>query len=58
MLCILDEVKPNKALLTNVAAKMKDQGYSYSYNAIKYSHLFFKHYIGFSKDISLTYLYS
>lgn len=36
LLAILDEVKPNKALLTSVTEKMKAAGWSYSYDAIKY----------------------
>ncbi|RDA90177.1 hypothetical protein CP533_1030 [Ophiocordyceps camponoti-saundersi (nom. inval.)] len=34
LLCILDEVKPNKAMLTQVTARMKDAGFTYSYDAI------------------------
>lgn len=37
LLALLEEIKPNKADLTNVAAKMRSKGYSYSYDAIKYS---------------------
>jgi hypothetical protein len=36
LLALLEEIKPNKADLTNVAAKMRSKGYSYSYDAIKY----------------------
>ncbi|KAF5533146.1 hypothetical protein FNAPI_12758 [Fusarium napiforme] len=34
LLALLEEIKPNKADLTNVAAKMRSKGYSYSYDAI------------------------
>lgn len=36
LLALLEEIKPNKADLTNVAEKMRNKGYSYSYDAIKY----------------------
>ncbi|KPA46695.1 hypothetical protein FLAG1_00271 [Fusarium langsethiae] len=34
LLALLEEMKPNKAILTSVADKMRDKGYSYSYDAI------------------------
>ncbi|KAH7224614.1 hypothetical protein NW761_010857 [Fusarium oxysporum] len=34
LLALLEEIKPNKADLTNVAEKMRNKGYSYSYDAI------------------------
>ncbi|KAG5747669.1 hypothetical protein H9Q72_009131 [Fusarium xylarioides] len=34
LLALLEEIKPNKADLTNVAEKMRSKGYSYSYDAI------------------------
>jgi hypothetical protein len=36
LLSLLEEMKPNKAILTNVADKMRTKGYSYSFDAIKY----------------------
>ena len=36
LMCLIDEVKPNKALLTEVTKRMNDAGWSYSYDAIKY----------------------
>ncbi|KAJ4254898.1 hypothetical protein NW762_009696 [Fusarium torreyae] len=36
LLALLEEIKPNKADLTSVAEKMRNKGYSYSYDAIKY----------------------
>lgn len=36
LLAILEEMKPNKAILTSVADKMREKGYSYSFDAIKY----------------------
>jgi hypothetical protein len=36
LLAILEEIKPNKSDLTSVAEKMRNKGYSYSYDAIKY----------------------
>lgn len=35
LLALLDEIKPNKAIITQVTARMTDAGYSYSYDAIK-----------------------
>lgn len=35
LLCLIDEVKANKAVLTNVTARMKDRGFTFSYDAIK-----------------------
>lgn len=37
LLCVIDEVKGGKAFLTEVTAKMQARGYSYSYDAIKYT---------------------
>ncbi|CEI69797.1 unnamed protein product [Fusarium venenatum] len=34
LLALLEEMKPNKAVLTSVADKMRDKGYSYSFDAI------------------------
>ncbi|KAF4945860.1 hypothetical protein FGADI_11602 [Fusarium gaditjirri] len=34
LLALLEEIKPSKADLTNVAEKMRNKGYSYSYDAI------------------------
>ncbi|KAF4987320.1 hypothetical protein FGRMN_10445 [Fusarium graminum] len=34
LLAILEEIKPNKAELTNVAEKMRTKGYTYSFDAI------------------------
>ncbi|CAJ0551755.1 Ff.00g057340.m01.CDS01 [Fusarium sp. VM40] len=34
LLAILEEIKPNKSDLTSVAEKMRNKGYSYSYDAI------------------------
>ncbi|KFH43422.1 hypothetical protein ACRE_058310 [Hapsidospora chrysogenum ATCC 11550] len=34
LMCLIDEVKPNKALLTEVTKRMNDAGWSYSYDAI------------------------
>ncbi|RCI16300.1 hypothetical protein L249_2396 [Ophiocordyceps polyrhachis-furcata BCC 54312] len=34
LLCLLDEVKPNKAVLTKVTERMRAAGYTYSYDAI------------------------
>ncbi|KAF4441926.1 hypothetical protein F53441_11886 [Fusarium austroafricanum] len=34
LLALLEEIKPSKADLTNVAEKMRAKGYSYSYDAI------------------------
>ncbi|KAL5609205.1 hypothetical protein FOVSG1_003886 [Fusarium oxysporum f. sp. vasinfectum] len=34
LLALLEEIKPNKADLTSVAEKMRNKGYSYSYDAI------------------------
>jgi hypothetical protein len=36
LLCIIDEVKGGKALMTEVTKKMQARGYTYSYDAIKY----------------------
>lgn len=36
LLCLMDEVKPNKAIITSVTSKMTAKGYTYSYDAIKY----------------------
>lgn len=41
LFAILDEVKPRKAFLMNVTERMKDMGYSYSFDAIKSVVLFF-----------------
>lgn len=38
LLCIIDEVKGGKAFMTEVTKKMQDRGYTYSYDAIKYTH--------------------
>lgn len=37
LLCVIDEVKGGKAFLTEVTRKMQARGYSYSYDAIKYT---------------------
>ncbi|KAF7559719.1 hypothetical protein G7046_g4429 [Stylonectria norvegica] len=34
LLALIDEVKPNKGLITNVTENMRDRGYTYSYDAI------------------------
>ncbi|RGP66839.1 hypothetical protein FLONG3_8711 [Fusarium longipes] len=34
LLALLEEMKPNRAILTNVADKMRTKGYSYSFDAI------------------------
>ncbi|KYK55762.1 hypothetical protein DCS_07726 [Drechmeria coniospora] len=36
LLAVLAEVRPNKAVLTQVSSRMQEWGYSYSYDAIKY----------------------
>ena len=36
LLCIIDEVKPSKALFTKVTEKMQALGYTYSFVAILY----------------------
>lgn len=36
LLALLEEMKPNKAILTSVADKMRTKGYTYSFDAIKY----------------------
>lgn len=38
LLALIDEIKPNKAIVTQVTARMTDAGYSYSYDAIKLLH--------------------
>lgn len=35
LLAFIDEIKPNKAMITNVTERMKAQGYTYSFDAIK-----------------------
>jgi len=35
LLAILEEIKPSRAILTSVADKMREKGYSYSFDAIK-----------------------
>lgn len=37
LLCVIDEVKGGKAFLTEVTRKMQARGYTYSYDAIKYT---------------------
>ncbi|RFU80944.1 hypothetical protein TARUN_1229 [Trichoderma arundinaceum] len=39
LLCVIDEVKGGKAFLTEVTRRMQARGYSYSYDAIKYTFL-------------------
>lgn len=41
LMALIDEIKPGKAVLTEVTKRMKDAGWQYSYDAIKYllSHL-------------------
>ncbi|CAG7556683.1 unnamed protein product [Fusarium equiseti] len=34
LLAILEEIKPSRAILTSVADKMREKGYSYSFDAI------------------------
>ncbi|KAF4971385.1 hypothetical protein FZEAL_9867 [Fusarium zealandicum] len=34
LLAFMEEIKPNKAIITSVTEKMRDKGYSYSYDAI------------------------
>lgn len=41
LLCVIDEVKGGKPFLTEVTRKMQARGYSYSYDAIKYTFFFF-----------------
>lgn len=38
LLCLIDEVKPSKALFTKVTEQMQARGYTYSYVAITYIH--------------------
>lgn len=35
LLALIDEIKPSKAVITQVTTRMKDAGYTYSYDAIK-----------------------
>lgn len=35
LLCLIDEVKANKAILTNATSRMNEMGFPYSYDAIK-----------------------
>lgn len=35
LLCFIDEFKPGKPVLQSITERMKDQGYSYSYDAVK-----------------------
>lgn len=35
LLAFIEEFKPSKAVITAVTAKMKEKGYSYSFDAIK-----------------------
>ena len=35
LLALIDEIKPNKAIITQVTTRMSAAGYSYSYDAIK-----------------------
>lgn len=40
LLAFIDEIKPNKAMITLVTERMKEMGYTYSYDAIKCFHPF------------------
>lgn len=40
LLCVIDEIKGGKAFLTEVTRRMQARGYTYSYDAIKYTFLF------------------
>lgn len=52
LLALLDEIKPNKAILTQVTARMTEAGYSYSYDAIK---LYYFHGLPIQLLTSLSY---
>lgn len=43
LLTLLEEIKPSRAILTSVSERMREKGYSYSFDAIKYHppHLLF-----------------
>ncbi|RSL55985.1 hypothetical protein CEP54_009097 [Fusarium duplospermum] len=44
LLTLLEEMKPSRAVLTSVSERMREKGYSYSFDAIKYRTLFlFQH---------------
>lgn len=36
LLTLLEEIKPSRAILTSVSERMREKGYSYSFDAIKY----------------------
>ncbi|RSL44785.1 hypothetical protein CEP53_011062 [Fusarium sp. AF-6] len=36
LLTLLEEIKPSRAVLTSVSERMREKGYSYSFDAIKY----------------------
>lgn len=40
LLTLLEEIKPSRAVLTSVSERMREKGYSYSFDAIKYRTLF------------------
>jgi hypothetical protein len=40
LLCVIDEIKGGKVFLTEVTKRMQARGYTYSYDAIKYTHFF------------------
>ena len=37
LLSLIDEFKPSKAIITQVTERMRQRGYTYSYDAVKYS---------------------
>ena len=39
LLAFIDEIKPGKQVITGVTQRMKEKGWSYSYDAIKYLNL-------------------